>query len=62
MKTESFKLQWTIRNYYRIQCSKLLNLFNQFYVANLDYSPIPAWTELGPAQSQLVLIFFHPHQ
>ena len=26
-------------------------------VVNLTYSSIPAWTELGPAQSQLVPIF-----
>ena len=28
-------------------------------VVYLNYSSIPAWAELGPAQPQLVLIFIH---
>ena len=34
------------------------NLVNQFNVVYLNYSSIPAWNELGPAQSQLVTNFF----
>ena len=33
-----------------------LSLVNEFNVVNLTYSSIPAWTELGPAQPQLIYI------
>ena len=45
-------LFWSYLSHFKSDFDGVKN--NEFNVANLNYSPIPAWAELGPAQPQLV--------
>ena len=55
----SFQLRLHLIMFYNSKVYQTLlfnpfNLVNQFNVVYLNYSSIPAWAELGPAQPQLV--------